>query len=198
MSIRDDLEKVSDQVKGSIARFARKLISKHPNIHSIVLDRKDGVKEAREFTDFELTLFFNAECESETKRIVSESRYYGGSGEISKNYKIYNPGSAYRGIEKAVNADEASALFYKFTEEHRQKHPQKDDVYLEFLQEHLKFFTINDYFDITTINSPEMEKSNPLLYRLFTTGRLEKGYLVYNTLIKPFLTTQIDIMEDQI
>ncbi len=183
MSVRDELEKAPLEVKRNIARFARKLLKKQANIHTIIVEKKQGIERADKFTDFELLLFYNAECDIENKRIISESAYYGGSGKMSENCRIYSPGSAQQKNERVPLPDDPCALLYRI------KELRKDESdYLGFLREHLNFFTINDYMDITTVNSPEMEKSNPLFCQLYTTYHFEKGYLIYNRLVKPFIT----------
>ncbi len=192
MNVRYDLKNVPEKIRKSIARFARKLLKKQPNIHTIVVDRKQGVQKAEKFTDFELLLLYNAESERETKRIISESVGCGGSEKISENGRIYSPGRAYRKSEETAHHDETSALEYYFPDIHKRKY----SIYMEFLKKHLNYFTINDYFDIITINSPEMEKDDPLLYKLFTTYHFEKGYVVFSSQSKPFITTQIELTEE--
>ncbi len=191
MNVRYDVLKLPVNKRKSIAKFARKLLKEQPNIHTIILDRKHGVEKAEQLTDFELLLFFNAETDSETKRIISESSFYGGSGKPSENYRVYHPGKAYQKNERRILREEAIGLLYKFSDIQDRK-----TEYLEFLQEHRKFFTINDYMDISTVNSPEMEKSNPLFYQVFMTSHFEKGYLVYNELVKPYITMHINLSEE--
>ncbi len=191
MSIRDELKDLSFQMKRSIARTARKLLSEQPNIHTIVVDKKPGVKTGREYTDFELLLFYNAETEEETRRIISESSFYGGSGEVSKNYQIFNPGRGYLESDRTVQSDETWALLYKFRDNHTRKEPD----YMAFLQEHLNFFTKSDYLGVTSLNTPEMEKSNPLFSSLYTTYHSEKGYLLFNKQVKPFITMHIELSD---
>ncbi len=38
------------------------------------------------------------------------------------------------------------------------------------------------------VNSPEMEKGNPLFSKLYITHRFQQGYLIYNELLKPIIS----------
>ncbi len=182
MSVKDDLNSVSVRVKRSIARFVRKLLKEQQGIHTIIIDKVPGTKTARQFTDFELLVLYN--MESEKEEVISESGNYSSSGRGSGNCRIFSPGRSYRISQAVPHADEYKALIYRFPYIYKRKEPS----FRKCLQDHLKFFTINDYMDITVINSPEMEKSNPIFYELFTTYRFDKGHVIYNSLGKPYVT----------
>ncbi len=192
MNFRDELKQLPLQLKRSIARAARKLLQQQPNIHTILLEKKYGVTTADQLTDFELILYYNGENYEENQEIISESIYYGGSGEVSDNYRIYDPGRGYLTSRRLPLPDESGALLYKSP--HMLEKRESD--YLNYLEEHLKYFRKNDYLDITTINSPEMEKSNPLYYVLYNTYHVEKGYMIYNRLIKQYITMHIELSEE--
>ncbi len=133
---------------------------------------------------WESIFFINAESETETKRIISESLYYGGSGIPSENYRIYSPRRDYVKSERLPLSTETNALRYKYPNINK----VKNGAYLEFLQEHITFFTKKGSMNITTINSPEMEKGNPLFSKLYITHRFQQGYLIYNELLKPIIS----------
>ncbi len=184
MSVRNDLLNLPVSKKKSIARLARKLLRELPNIHTITVEKRYDVSKPEELCDFELIVFLNAENEIETKRIIAESVYYKGSGAPSESYTVYDPGIAYEMSDRELLPDEALALHYEYcsvTEEWKNR-------YLSFISEHLKFFVKHDFMSITTINSPEMEKGNPIFYKLYVTGHFEKGYVIYNSTLKPFVS----------
>ncbi|MCP4297631.1 MAG: hypothetical protein GY786_18695, partial [Proteobacteria bacterium] len=135
MNFRDELKQLPYQLKRSIARTSRKLLQKQPNIHTILLDKKYGVTTACQLRDFELTVYYNAESYEENQRIISESIYNGGSGEVSENYRIYDPGRGYQKGQRLPLPDESEALLYKSP--HMLE--KFESNYLNYLQEHLKF-----------------------------------------------------------
>ncbi len=184
MSVKNDMLELPLEVRRNIARSARKLLSDEPTIDTIIMERKRDVVKGEKASDFELFVFFSAESETERERIISESVYYEGSGEISENYRISDPGKNYLKSDSSPSENEAEALLYKSVHMYR----ENEKAYLEFLQEHQKCFSKKNFLDITTINSPEMEKSNPLYYKLYMTHSFEKGYVIYNRLMKPFIT----------
>ncbi len=184
MNVKEDLKEVSISVRKSIARFARKLQNSTPEIHTIIVDRRRGDVKAEKITDFELTIFFDAGSEEETKRIISESMHYSGSGAVSENYTVLDPEKSYVRSEHVDNEEGLKALLYKSVHLYK----TKQIPYLEFIREHRKLFIKNDYITVSTMNSPEMEKSNPLFYKLYITHCYEMGHVVYNRLLKPFIT----------
>ncbi|MCP4294296.1 MAG: hypothetical protein GY786_01675, partial [Proteobacteria bacterium] len=157
MCVKDNLNNLPFNVVRNISRLAGKLLKELPHIHTVIVDRKPGITTAVKVEDFELFLFVNGESETETKRIISESLYNGGSGIPSENYRIYSPRRDYVKSERLPLSTETNALRYKYPNINK----VKNGAYLEFLQEHLTFFTKKGSMNITTINSPEMEKGNP-------------------------------------
>ncbi len=184
MHVRDDLNRLPLPVKRSIARFVRKLLREHQDIHTIVIDRAAGIKSAQQFTDFELFVLCSTESEKEKKQLRSESGNGGSFRADSVKGKICSPGGPYQKSEPVIHPDDCKALIYRFPLIYK----RKESAFREFLRDHMNYFTINDYMNITMINSPEMEKSNPVFYPLFTTYRFDKGHVIYNSLGKPYVT----------
>ncbi len=192
MSIKNDIENLPLETRRNIARAARKLLSDEPVIHTIIIDRKKESPKVQKPEDLEFLIFFDMGSETETQGIISESIHYGGSGTVSENYRIYDPGKDYVQSAPSPSGDEAEALFYKSDHAYQENRTS----YLEFLKEHQKFFSKKDSPNIITMNSPEMEKGNPLYYKLHITHCFEKGYVIYNRLLKPFITMHnIDDLE---
>ncbi len=193
MTVKYDLIKLPLTTKNAVARLARRVLKVLPDTHTIVLIKKPEIMRATLFSDFEMIIFVNAETEVETKRIIAESRFNGGSGLPSPSYRIYDPHMAYIETERIPSQDELSALNYHFTK----IPPHVEKSYLNFLSEHLKFFKKHDFLNITTVNSPEMEKSDPLYYQLYITHHIEKGYMIFSTLNKPTLSLPGGIMNQE-
>ncbi len=186
MSIINDLNNLSSRQRRIILRAAGKLLRELPTTHTITINRKPGIDNGREITDFELTVFVNAESEAESKRIVSESVYRKGRSAVPESYRTYDPGFAYIQSERAITADEAEALTFEYAEVYENSR----QAYLKFVEKHIKLFVKGDCISVITINAPEMEKSNPLYYALYTINRYKTGYVVYNRDIQPIITIQ--------
>ncbi len=188
MSIQNEVQQLPYGVKRSIARFARKLLRDEPKIHTILLEIKPGIKKAKQITDLELYVFYHTGGEEENRDIIAESIYNGGSGESSKNCRVFDPRRNYRQVQRTVLPHEACALPFYFPELYKEKEPE----YMKFLENHGAFFIKNDFLDVTTINSTEMEKNNPLFCRIFISYSSKKGYMVYNSLLNPLITMHLD------
>ncbi len=173
MSIQNEVLQLSYEVKRSIARFARKLLKDEPNIHTILLEVKQGVEKAKQVTDLELQVFYH-------------------TGSKEESCRDFNPGRNYQHGQRTVQPHEACVLASFFPQLHKKKEPE----YMKFLEEHGTFFIKKDYLDITTINSTEMEKSDPLFYKLFISHSFKKGYVVYNRLMNPLVTMHLERSED--
>ncbi len=185
MSIKFDMLQLPIQMRRNLARFARKLLSEEPMIDTIIINRKRDTLKAEKPSDFELFIFFNGGKNIELKGSFSESAPYDGSDGILENYRIHCPGKGYVRTAPSPSEDEAKALLYKSAHAYRENFT----TYQNFLREHLKFFTKESYLNITTVNSMEMERNNPLFYKLYMSHCFEKGYVIYNRLLKPFITT---------
>ncbi len=184
MSVIDDLKTLSLRQRRMILRAAGKLLRQLPTTHTIVLRRKTGIEISREVADFELIVFVNAESEAETERIISESVYNGGSGAVSESCRIYDPGFAYMRCSYVLSSDEDEALTYEYAEVY-------DDTrraYLEFIGRHLRLFVKAGNMNVITVNAPEMEKDDPLYYKLYIINQSERGYMVYNRDIRSRIT----------
>ncbi len=191
MSIKTEQTELPDRVKRSVAKFAGKLLRDDPNIHTILLDIKEGIEKAEQLTDFELQVFYHAGSDKENRRIIAESFYNGGSGEVSENYRMFEPRRNYKKVQYIAQPHEVEALTFYFRDIHKKKEPE----YMRFLEDHVSLFIKKDYLDVTTVNSTEMEKSDPLFYRLYIGYCFKKRYVVYNRLLKPLITLYIDQSE---
>ncbi len=167
MTVNDDIKELSVQIKKLLSRRARQLLEELPGIHTIIIDRREGVAKARDLSDFELLIFVNENSEDCN----------------SDNCTIFDPGKGYVRTERPVLPDETIALQYRFTN----LSEKRDSDYLNLLQEHLKVFKKNRFPDIITVNSQEMEKDDPLYYKLFISYRFKKGYLLYNRFMQSLL-----------
>ncbi len=188
----NELIQLPYEIKRSIARFAAKLLRDDPKIHTILLDIKEGIEKAEQITDFELQVFYHAGSEEENRRIIAESFYNGGAGETSENYRIFSPRRNYKQVQRRVQPHEVEALTFYFPHIHNKKGAE----YLKYLEDHGTCFIKNDFLDVTTINSTEMEKSDPLFYNLYISYCFKKRYVIYNRLLKPIITMHIDGAEE--
>ncbi len=186
MSVTDDLKKLSSWHRRMIQRAAGKIRKYLPSTHTIIINRKPGIEDARKFTDYELIAFVNVESEVERERIISESAYNKGSGVQSEFYRIYDPGLAYIGSRREISPDEDKALTYEYEE----VYDDSRQDYLEFVEKHLKLFVKDGSMNVITVNASEMEKDNPLYYSLYIISRYKTGYVVYNHDIQPIVTIQ--------
>ncbi len=188
MSIQNEVQQLPYGVKRSIARYSRRLLKEEPSIHTILLKIKQGVKKAEQITDLELYVFYHTGSEEENSRIIAESIYNGGSGEVSENCRIFDPGRNYQKARRTVLPHEASALALYFPVIHKKKEPE----YMKFIEDHGTFFIKKDFLNITAINSTEMEKSDPRFYKLYIGYCFKNGYVVYNRLLNPFMTMHLE------
>ncbi len=186
MSVIDDLKNLSSQQRRFIQRAAGKLRKMLPTTHTIIINRKPGLQKAVNLTDFELTVLVNAESEAEKERTVSESLFNKGSGKVSAPCRIYTPGYAYIQSSREVDPDEAEALTYEYED----VYDNSRQAYLELLKKHLKLFVKDGSMNVITVNAPEMEKGNPLYYKLYTINLYLIGYVIYNRDIQPIVTIQ--------
>ncbi len=192
MSVIDDLKKLSSRQRRIIQRAAGKLLRELPTVHTVVINRKPGIDTARMYTDFELTVFVNPECEVECevecaverKHTVSESVYNKGSGKVSESYRIYDPGYAYMESFREVLPNEAEALSFEYTEIYENTR----QAYLELLKNHLKLYVKSDCMNVVTVNAAEMKRGNPLYYKLYIINLCARGYVVYNRDIQAIIT----------
>ncbi len=72
MSIELDITKLPAETIRRITRTARGFLKKFPNIHTIIIDRGEGVKTASEYKDFHLFLFMGEESDYD---IVHDNEY---------------------------------------------------------------------------------------------------------------------------
>ncbi len=186
MSIINDLKNLSTQQRRFIQRAAGKLRKMMPATHTIIISRKPGIENGREFTDFELIAIVNDESEAEKERTLSESDFNKGSGEVSAPYRIFNPGLAYIRSSREISPNEAEALTYEYEDVYENTR----QAYLNLLEKHLKLYVKGDCMNVITVNASEMETSNPLYYGLYIINLYKRGYVVYNRYIQPIVTIQ--------
>ncbi len=175
MTVRFDLLKLPLNKKRSITRLAARLLRELPDTHTIVIDKKPGIMRAKMLNDFELFVFVNAGTREKAETVRSASRL------PSDTYDVYDPRMAYKRRDRQPQQRETEALHYRYSNIYE----GMENSFRNFLHKHLKFFIKEDFLDITTINSEEMKRDNPLYYRLYLMNRFEKGSPVYCRQAKP-------------
>ncbi len=186
MSIINDLQNLPSRQRRFIQRAAGKLRKKLPTTHTIIINRKPGIENGCEFTDFELIAFVNAESETERERTLSKSICNKGSETASESCRIYNPGFAYIQSSREISPDETVALNYEYSEVYENSR----QAFLNLLKKHLTLFVKDPCMNVITVNTPEMKRDNPLYYKLYIINQSRKGYVIYNRDIQPNITIQ--------
>ncbi len=176
MCLNNDLYKLPLREKRIIARLAKRLMAKFPATHTIIAETKRGVKNGVDHTDFELTLFIDDTIKTEVDSLLKEE-----SGISVAIQRSFQPGMAYEARDYCPFQDETHALKNKYYK----VYGKTRENYLNFLCDHLCYFTKHNFIDIVTVNTTEMEKDNPLFYQLYIAYRFEKGYLVYHKTLRP-------------
>ncbi len=180
MSVSSDLYKLPLREKRIVARLAKRLMREFPATNTIIAEVKRGVKNGVGHADFELTLFIDDIIKPGLKAEEADFLVREESKIPVDIYRTFKPGMAYEERDYCPLQDEAHALqdkYYKIYDKTREN-------YLSFLRDHLKYYTKHNFIDVITVNCTEMERANPLFYQLYVSYRFEKGYLVYNRVLR--------------
>ncbi len=177
MTLKEKLNNLPLNTKKRIAKLSRKLMKEFPNLHTIIINTQPGSVKGELFTDFELIVFFNGNTDLQ-KPDCKSSR----PDNIAGGYKMR---------ECFPVSGETIALYYEYSVV-----PEKlQNDYLNLLSKHRMFFVKNDFPDVTAVNSAEMYNDDPKFYKLYITNQFEKGYLIYNSDLKPVISLPGGVMD---
>ncbi len=193
MNIIEDLKNLTEQQRRHILRAANRHMKKLPATHTVILTKRPGLKTASVLTDFELIIYVSDgvrqmcnevyECVDDDRTVskISADNIFGAKRET---YRVIHPSLHYKQSARLVEPEESVALAYDFESSYKGTH----DTYLEFLAKHLMFFVKNNFMNITTVNTTEMEKDCPLYSRLYIIYHSKNDYVLYNRDVQPIIT----------
>ncbi len=189
MSVKNNLQNLSEYWRGRLLRISRKLLKRHRNVHTILLGRVCDVCDVRgdaesacEFHNFRFFVFLDEERDRVTREIREPSLNLGEGGVVvSEKYTVYEPGMGYKNITGSLMASVERHGRVSFRQNLRQEH-------LEYLNTHCQHFTCKDFPEIVTLNMMEMKRDDVRFFRYYLTGKFDTGYLVYNREMKPIIS----------
>ncbi len=166
----DDVRQMCDEVSDEVSDNSRQMCS----------EVCDGVSDdLRQMCD-ELS----DDESDDVSNGISESSAYNAFGVKEESYPICYPRLDYKRSARLVEPEEAVALTYDFENIYKETH----DLYLEFLGKHLMFFVKNEFMNVTTVNTTEMEKDCPLYSQLYIIYHTKTDYVLYNRDVQPKIT----------
>ncbi|MCP4353532.1 MAG: hypothetical protein GY795_49410, partial [Desulfobacterales bacterium] len=112
MTVKNNLQNLSEYWRGRLLRISRKLLKRHRNIHTILIGRVCDVRgeteRGCEFHDFRFFVFLEEERDRVTREIIAPLNLGEDGAVISEKYSVYEPGMGYKNITGSLSECDGS------------------------------------------------------------------------------------------